>query len=213
MLAVLLGLGTWQVQRLQWKEALLARLAAAEQAPPVPLAEDAPPEPWTRLSVTGRLDYTREALLGAEVRGNRMGATLVTPLFRPGAPPLLVLRGWVPTEGSPTVERPEGELTLTGYLRPAEPAGLMAAPDDPARRRFYSFDPALLGPALDLAQVAPYGLALLGEAAPTRLPQPATALPRPDNPHLGDAGTWDGLALTLLGVALALARRRWQEAP
>ena len=37
MLAVLLGLGTWQVHRLHWKEAILAQIARAEAAPPVPL--------------------------------------------------------------------------------------------------------------------------------------------------------------------------------
>ena len=39
MLFVLLGLGSWQVKRLFWKEALLAQIAQAEAAEPIPLAE------------------------------------------------------------------------------------------------------------------------------------------------------------------------------
>ena len=37
MLIVLTGLGTWQVQRLYWKEAVLAQIARAEAAPPARL--------------------------------------------------------------------------------------------------------------------------------------------------------------------------------
>ena len=34
---VLLGLGTWQVQRLQWKEALIATISERTHAAPLPL--------------------------------------------------------------------------------------------------------------------------------------------------------------------------------
>src|ERR1700760_955344 len=37
-LAILLSLGTWQVQRLHWKEGLLADIAERRVAPPVPLS-------------------------------------------------------------------------------------------------------------------------------------------------------------------------------
>jgi hypothetical protein len=46
VLAVLLVLGTWQMRRLHWKEAVLAQLAVAETAAPVPL-DTALPQPWT----------------------------------------------------------------------------------------------------------------------------------------------------------------------
>ena len=53
MLALLLGLGTWQVQRLHWKEAILARIAAAEAAPAIPLPPH--PAPFTKVRVAGTL--------------------------------------------------------------------------------------------------------------------------------------------------------------
>ena len=43
MLAVLLGLGTWQVERLHWKQDVLSQIARAEAAPAVPLPDA--PEP------------------------------------------------------------------------------------------------------------------------------------------------------------------------
>jgi surfeit locus 1 family protein len=77
---------------------------------------------------------------------------------------------------------------------------------------FYTFDPAAIGPALGLDQVLPFGLVVVGQAIGSQLPVPATSLPKPENPHLGYALTWYGLALTLVGVAVAFTWRRWRDA-
>jgi surfeit locus 1 family protein len=207
VLGVLLFLGTWQIQRLNWKTGLLAEIAAAEAAPAVPLTAE--PRPWTKVAATGRLDHAREALLGLEVRGAVLGSHLLVPLLRDGAPPLLVNRGWVPLESRTPIARPDGPVTVEGYIRPAEPPGLFAASNDTAGRKFYSFVPAEIGAALGLPQVAPYGLVALGP--PGGLPDPARTLPRPTNSHLGYAITWYGLALSLLGVFAVWARRRLRE--
>jgi len=51
MVLALLGLGTWQVHRLAWKQAILAQIAQAEAGPPLPLpatpgaSANAPPAP------------------------------------------------------------------------------------------------------------------------------------------------------------------------
>ena len=214
VLALLLGLGTWQVQRLRWKTELLERIAASEAAPPVPLGPAAP-DAYAKALATGRFDHAREALLGVEVRGTTLGAHLLTPLLRPAAAPLLVDRGWVPLERGAPVLRPEGEVAVTGYIRPPDRREWVSAQDDPAGRRFYTFDPAAIGAALGLPGVAPFGLVALAPegAAPGALPIPARSLPRPTNSHLGYAITWYGLALALVGVFIAFARRRLREAP
>jgi len=214
VLALLLGLGTWQVQRLAWKNDLLARIAEAEAATPVPL-DTAIPQTYARVIVTGRFDYGREALLGLEVRGTMLGAHLLTPLLRNGAPPILVDRGWVPLERSLPVARPEGEVAVTGYVREGAAAGSFSPADDVAGRRFYTFDPGAIGRALDLPDVAPFGLVALAVpgAPPDALPAAAQSLPRPTNPHLGYAITWYGLAAALVGVFVVFARRRLEEPP
>lgn len=207
VLALLIGLGAWQAQRLVWKNDLLARIAAAEAGPPAPLGHS--PEPFAKVETAGRFDHGREALLGLELRGNTLGARLLTPLVREGAPPLLVDRGWVPLSGGGAVHRPEGPQRVTGWVRPPERAGAFAAADDPAARRFYTFDPAVIARALGLPEPAPFGLVALGEEA--GLPAPDRSLPRPRNNHLGYAITWFGTALALAGVFLAWALRRLKE--
>ena len=112
LLAVLLGLGTWQAHRLAWKTDLLARIDAAEAGPPVPLTDR--PEPFAKVQAIGRFDNAREALVGLEVRGTTLGARLLVPLLREGAPALLVDRGWVPLERDRPVGHPEGEVAVIG---------------------------------------------------------------------------------------------------
>ncbi len=205
MLALLLGLGTWQVQRLHWKEAILARIAAAGRAPAIPLPPH--PAPFTKVSVVGALDNARTAWLGAEVRdtrqGTALGAQLIVPLLRPdGAPPVLVDRGWVPTEPPLPYGKPTGPVSIDGFIRLPERAGLFAPNNDPARRRFFTIDPSAMGRALGLAHVAPFVLVAMGPAGSDLYPVPAQHLPRPPNNHLEYALTWYGLALVLLIIFL-----------
>ena len=217
VLGVLLSLGIWQVQRLGWKAGLLEQLAAAQAGPPVGAGN---PAPFAHIIATGRFRHDLEVLLGSEVRGPVLGAALITPLERDGAPALLVERGWVPLDRV-GVQRPEGQVTVQGYMRPPEPAGLLSAADSPAQRRFHNFDPRLIGLALDLP-VAPFGLTVVrpGAARPDGglgstpapnqgpLPTPATAFPSPNNPHLGYAITWFGLALAWTAIFTLWAARR-----
>lgn len=204
VLIILLGLGSWQAERLVWKTEILARIAASEAAPPAPISD--PPAPFAKLEAVGRFDHAREALLGVEIRANTMGARLIVPFLRDSGPPMLVDRGWVPLSGLAGLPRPEGAQHITGYIRFGEAAGRFAAQDDVAGRRFFRFDPVAIGPAIGIPSMAPYGLVLLGP--PGGLPDPAQSLPRPRNNHLGYAITWFGLALSLVGVFVAFA---WRE--
>ncbi|WP_431282094.1 SURF1 family protein [Humitalea sp. 24SJ18S-53] len=211
VLVALLGLGWWQLQRMHWKNGLVAAIAASEQAPPVPL--DDPPRPYVKVIVEGRFRHDLESFLKLEVRGPVLGAQLVVPLEREGAPPILVDRGWVPLDrrDSP-IFHPPGVVSVTGWVHPGERPGMFAAEDDPVGRRFYTFDPPAIGAALGLPSVAPYAIVALGGAAPM-LPDPARSLPRPSNNHLGYVITWWGLAGALLGVLGVLAWRRRRTAP
>jgi surfeit locus 1 family protein len=223
VLALLIGLGTWQVQRLHWKTALLAELAAAQAAPPTPATRDAPP--FAHITATGRFRPGAEAFLGLEVRGSTLGGGLIAVLDRTDAPPLLVERGWAPFEGG-ALQRPEAEVTVTGFARPSERRGAFAAQDDVARRRFLTFDAARIAAALGAPDALPYALTVVvpGPARPAGgfgqapapasgpLPDPARGFPAPRNPHLGYALTWYGLALGWVAIFTLWARKRIRDA-
>ncbi len=204
MLAMLVALGVWQLHRLQWKTGLLAEIDRAEASAPVPLP--AHPLPFTKVSATGHLRGDLSAFYSVDVRdvpgGTAIGAQLIQPLERPGQDPVLVDRGWV-REGQ-NVGAADGDVTVTGYIRDPAVPGMFSPADDVATRHFYTLDPARIGAALGLPQVAPFTLVALGNGG---VPEPASALPRPPNDHLNYALTWFGLAVSLLVVFGAYVRK------
>lgn len=208
MLVLLLGLGTWQMQRLAWKRGLLAQIDAAERAPPQPLAGT--PPPFAKVSASGRLRGDLAALYGADVRDQRsgpvLGGQLIEPLERPGDAPVLVDRGWVPQDNWRSYAS-SAAVTIDGYARPADRAGLFSAADDAAQRLFYTLNPAAIGAALGLPRVAPFTLVAMGPPPPSGYPDPAQHLPRPPNNHLQYALTWYGLAGVLVVVFVSYARK------
>lgn len=214
MLLILLGLGSWQVKRLFWKEAILAEIARAESGPPIPLHDLNAASPYSKVSVTGEFLPDLTALYGAEVRdvpsGSTMGAHLIEPLRQENGTVVLIDRGWVPLARSGPIEQPSGTVTVAGYVRPGEKPAWFSATDDPAARRFFTLDPKAIGESLGKPDVAPFVLVALGPGngpIVTRWPEPADHLPRPPNNHLSYAITWYGLAVALLAIFIVWARK------
>jgi surfeit locus 1 family protein len=214
MLFVLLGLGSWQVKRLFWKEAILAEIDRAEASAPIPLGPS--PSPFTKVAATGVLLPGETALYGADVRdltsGPEMGARMIQPMRESNGDILLVDRGWVPLSRHAPIEQPTGTITVSGYVRSGDSHHWFSAPDDVAERRFFTLDPKAIGDALGQPNVLPFVLVVLASdagtsAPPTRFPDPARHLPRPPNSHLSYAITWYGLAVALLAIFVVWARK------
>lgn len=205
MLAVMVGLGVWQLQRLVWKRALLAEIEQGEALSPTPLGDI--PVPFRRVVVQGRF-IPVQARYGAEVRtieaGPVMGAHVIGAIMRQAGLPILIDRGWAPLAYEDAA--PSGLVRVEGYVRPPEPAmSWLGVKDDPLHRRFFSLDPAVIGLSLGLQNAAPFTIVELGPAA--GFPMPSTNLPRPPNDHLSYAVTWFGLAFSLLVVFGIYARQ------
>jgi surfeit locus 1 family protein len=213
MLLVLVGLGTWQIYRLQWKQAILEQIATAEAAPPVPLGAN--PAPYAKVSATGRFRFDLAAQYGAEVRDTPAGPTIgtyqIVPLERPGAPAVLVNRGWIPQRREAPLNDPSGEVSVTGYGRPGDTASWFSAPDDPAERQFFTLDPDAIARAIEQPGVPPFVLVALGSARANVYPAPAEHLPRPPNNHLSYVITWYGLALALVVVFVVWMRKALRQ--
>jgi surfeit locus 1 family protein len=203
---ILLGLGTWQVYRLRWKEGILAEIAAAEQHPPAPLT-DHPPE-YGRISVTGHFRFDKALNLGVDVRdttrGSVMGHYELVPLERDNGPAVLVNRGWVPETAKPN--DPTGSVTVTGYVRPGDHPSWFTPADDFANREVYVLDPPAIAAALGIGPVEPFSLTVLGLVPDGVYPVPAADFPRPPNNHLSYAITWYSLAAILVVMFVVRVR-------
>jgi surfeit locus 1 family protein len=206
MLMMLTGLGLWQLQRLHWKQDILARIAAAESGPAVPLPP-APPD-FAKVSVSGHYLDLPPVLYLAEVRdlpaGATMGAQLLDAFQAADGRLLIVNRGWAPQGSNPPL--PQGEVTLTGFARAFDGRHWFSPADDLPGRHIFTLNPAAAAAALKLSGVEPYTLMLLGpqDGAP---PVPAAHLPRPPNDHFSYAMTWFGLAAALAVVFGAYVKR------
>lgn len=219
--AAFVALGIWQIERRQWKHALIAavetRVDAAPVAPPGPdqwPAISADRDAYRRIRAEGRFLAGRSTLVRA-VTDLGSGYWVLTPLDT-GRFTVLVNRGFVSQEQRGIAgQAPAGTLAVTGLLRVTEPGGGFLRANDPAGNRWYSRDVAAIARARGLHDAAPYFLdADAAMNAPGRPVGGLTVVRFPDN-HLVYALTWFGMAGLCLWALRRLqsARGKAKEAP
>ena len=215
----MLALGTWQMQRLHWKEDLMQRVEHRLHAAPVPLPAALPdPEEFEfrPVTVSGRYLNDKELRIVARPRQGQVGYEVLTPLERAdGGGVVLVNRGFVPMDRRDPSTRPdsrvEGPVTVTGLVRLPQPAGLFQPDNRPgADGAWLRLDPPAMAAAAGLSGVAPLVVEALPDparpqGAPLNGVQPQVELP---NNHLQYAITWYSLAVTLIVVYVLSQRRR-----
>ncbi|HEY5598665.1 MAG TPA: SURF1 family protein, partial [Kiloniellales bacterium] len=118
LLAVLLlvGLGTWQMQRLAEKRALIAELAARLDQPPAALPAtipDAAALEFVPVRLRGTFLHDRELYVGARPYRGEVGFHVVTPFVLEDGRTVLIDRGWVPGARRPPETRAAGQVSGT----------------------------------------------------------------------------------------------------
>lgn len=222
-LAILLNLGFWQLDRLEWKNKLIAQVEAGVTRQPV-----AAPGPDAWNSLADGDDYRHVKLTGEYQDGNTFYYTALTDPVGPAEGPgvmvyapfqtsegwlVFINRGFLP-QGLDGIAReaalavPDGTLEVTGLLRLSEKPNWTTPVPNETDRMWFARDTQAMGEMLGLnpADLAPYSVDLDAAFTPdTGLPQAGETIVRFKNDHLGYALTWFGLAATLLGVFLTYA--------
>jgi surfeit locus 1 family protein len=218
--AVLIALGTWQIERKAWKEGLIAllteRLAAPSWALP-PAADWAKLErtrdEYRRVRFAATFDNDREALVFAAASAFRPDVALpgywvFTPARRADGSVVVVNRGFVPDARRDPKSRPEAQISqpveITGALRWPDERHWFTPADEPAHNLWFARDPAAIAAAKGLdprtVALAPFYVEQEAPIRPGGLPQPGKlVVALPDN-HLQYAVTWYGLAAVLVAV-------------
>ncbi len=137
---VLIGLGAWQMHRLDWKTELIAYREAMLSAPAVPLTDDAATSEFRRVVVEGEFLNDKEMFLAAN-RDGRFGFHLITPLRRPDGTFVLINRGWIP----PGMREPwlradsrfEGPVTIDGAIRSSPGRGWLTPENDVVKNYWF----------------------------------------------------------------------------
>jgi len=221
-LVLLVGLGVWQLERLDWKEALIDERQSRSGQPAIALPADldADLDAAARLlylpvRVRGRFRHDAEFYLAARTFEGQVGLHVVTPLALDDGRTLLVDRGWIPDDRRDPATRPEGQLAgdveLTGLVRLPGWTGMSwLKPDNqPEENLWFWIDPAAMAAAAGLDRVIPD---IYLDAGPAENPGgwPKGGQTRIDlpNDHLQYAITWFTLALSLAVIYVVYHLRR-----
>ncbi|MBV6656530.1 MAG: SURF1 family protein [Devosiaceae bacterium] len=233
-LATLLALGTWQLQRLEWKQGLIAQAQERPTLPPVPLGELLEEAELQMISSTYG-EAQDEAIEGLSYRRTSLEGRFVTepvrvfttlsdaegPYEGPGywwlqgfetaSSIVFVNRGFVPFELAPGLgvrRAPAGVVQLEGLIRPNDVAGRFTPEADYEDGLIYRRDVSQLMQASGVSVALPITIDLAAGVG-GELPQAGETKFTFTNRHLEYALTWYGLALCLVGVVgVAWWRRR-----
>ena len=220
--AILCGLGVWQVQRKAWKEGLIATLNDKLSRPPV----DLPPRTsWQDLKEQGneyrRVTFPAEFIPGQEALVYTAGSSFRPDVKGPGywvfAPArlaggsvVIIDRGFVPLErkDAATHAAQPGLIDLVGIMRWPETSGSFTPAADLKSNVWYARDLKAIAAAKQWSSHAPFYIEQELPVPPGGWPKPGKLVVNlPDN-HLQYALTWFGLALALAGVYVVWLVRR-----
>lgn len=205
--AILAALGIWQIQRLHWKNAILAEIEARIVAAPKPV----PAEPeidahrFMPVTISGDFDGTDVPVFLSHDSGPIY--RLIAAFQMPDGRRILVDRGAVPGRGDPDPElrtSPIAGVEITGNLHWPDEVDSWT-PDRDDRGVFFGRDIAKMADVLGTEPILVVARAVSVNTPPaTPLPVTTTGIP---NNHLGYAMQWFGLALVWAGMTAFLMWR------
>ena len=218
MIVVMLGLGTWQLQRMAWKEGLIDRLESRMMAPAIPApgpGADIEEIEFRRVTATGEwLHQFEMPLIGRPEKGT-VGYHVVTPLRTEEGRVLLVNRGWIPDDRKDAARRPEsqptGTVTVEGIVRRAGLRNSFTPDNEPGRGMWFYVDVPQMAAFAGADGVPDYYIDELRREAGPQLPIGADPMIGLRNEHLQYAITWFAMAFGLIVVYVMWHRRAERE--
>ena len=210
LFAFLIGLGVWQLQRLQWKLALIDEVNRNLTAEPLPLdrilALGSKAE-YRRVALAGRFDNAKEAYVyGIGLEGAPV-FHVVVPFTTDDGRTLLIDRGVVPRDLRDPTTRPRGivsgETRVVGVWRSGDTGGAFTPPPEPDKRIWFARDTTAIAKRLGVTLAAPALIEADATPNPGGWPKGGQTVVTFRNEHLQYAITWFLMAAGLLGIYIA----------
>lgn len=189
----LVSLGVWQLERLGWKNRIVADVEHAQSLPPLDrLPDDLSGLEYRKVALTGQFKYDKALHMIGRQHGNFPGYFIVTPFeLKDDGRIILVNRGFAPPGKE---SRPESPQTVEGVIRPPREKRFFAPENIPQKNVwFYENIPAMSqATGLDLS---PLIVEVVGKEEKGVYPVPSDGRIYLRNDHLGYAITWFSTAL------------------
>jgi surfeit locus 1 family protein len=215
MLAILLGLGGWQVQRHAWKSDLIEKLNARAESAAIPLAfdlRDLDEIEFQHVTVEGRFLHDKELkLLNRSLNGNP-GIHILTPLQRSDGAVIMVNRGWTPFDKADPKTRPQGQLegtvTVEGIVRLMRKPNDFMPDNEPAKNTWFYWDAPAMAAAIGVDKLPAYYVLAAKDAAAGKFPVGHQWRLDIRNNHVEYALTWFSLAIALMVIYVVYHRQQ-----
>lgn len=211
---LLLGLGSWQVKRLMWKEALVSKIEYQLSQTPLTLAEvlsEPEKHQYRRVRLKGRFLHEKEARLytGPKILKGEPGYNLLTPLATDSGY-VLVDRGWIPQTMKDPDKRQEvamdEEAQFEAMLMPQETPTWYTPENQLAQNMWFWIDvPTMMGELVGNNEM--YFRALKKEEKSLLYPIAGEAKINVRNDHLQYAITWYSLAIILIVIYILFRKQ------
>jgi cytochrome oxidase assembly protein ShyY1 len=230
MVALFVGLGVWQLQRRVEKHALIAALTERLAAPPGALPS---PAQWSKLtpesdefrrvtfpatyeSLADAMVYSSGSAVRDDISGPGTWAFL--PARLPTGETVVINAGFVQNTMQDREQQDRAikslvtgaPVTLTGYLRFPEAAGMLTPAENTAKRLWFTRDHLAMAHALGWGEVAPFYIDLEAPVPASGIPKPGPLEVHLKDDHMQYAITWFGLAgavVIAFGLWLRAQRR------
>jgi surfeit locus 1 family protein len=219
-LALLIGLGKWQLDRREWKLGIIERIEGRihDEAISLTMAKQIWQKSldidYYRVLLVGRLHHDQERHLYSILDG-QAGWNVITPLETSSGDVVLVDRGFVPERLKEPASRARGQVEevveMTGLARSSQKRNWFTPENEPAANRWFWRDVrgmiASLPPGLG-ERAVPFLVDAEAAPVPGNWPRAGVTVLNIPNRHLGYALTWFGLAAALIAVFIVYARGR-----
>ncbi|MCI5049392.1 MAG: SURF1 family protein [Rickettsiales bacterium] len=208
---LMMVLGAWQVQRLMWKEALIAEIEHAVAQTPlskIPPADQIEEKRFYSVKLTGNYMAEHQLHIAARYFLSQLGYHILVPFKVTGDDPVLVNVGWIPAKqkDSFTLELPKGKTTITAQIRTSNERNPFTPENQPEKNIWFGRDAVDMGTYIDL-DAQPFTLDLLGEQDFNQLPVPSKGIVNLRNDHLGYAITWFSVGFGILVIFILYHRK------
>lgn len=196
--AVLVTLGLWQLDRLDWKRGLIAEAGAMLAADPVPLPAKPDPDAdrYRRVTATGTITGVEAHVLTSDPP-HGVGFKVISAFVTDDGRRILIDRGFVP-EADKLAPRPEAKATIAGSLMWPRETDFFTPDADKALNLWFARDVVAMSKALATEPV----LVVLSEPAGEGAPRPLPVTANFRNDHRQYAITWFSLAVVWLGMTV-----------
>ncbi|WP_136441118.1 SURF1 family protein [Pacificoceanicola onchidii] len=207
--AILIGLGTWQLQRLDWKRGVLEQIETtiAGSAKPLPRLVSPEDQKYQPVSLSGTVG---EGALYVLVSAKRIGAgwRVISPFTTEDGRTVLLDRGFTPVDLKQAPARAE-TLTIEGNLHWPDDRNSSTPANDTEANTWFARD---IGPMAEALGTEPLLVVTRSMTPPdpglTLMPVDTAGIP---NDHLQYAITWFSLAGVWLLMTGAFVWRRSKE--